>query len=305
MKVLVTGGGGFIGSHIVDTLISNGYGVVIVDNLITGKRRNVNKEAKFYNVDLTSKELKKVFKKESPDFVSHQAAQVNVRHSIKNPLFDAHNNILGGVNLLECCKDYKVKRVVYASSGGAIYGNPKYLPCDEKHPIKPISPYGVSKFTVELFLNYYHQTFGLEYCALRYSNVYGPRQDPKGEAGIVTIFIDNLLNKKQCTINGDGKQTRDFVYVKDVANANLLALKGECNGCAINIGSGKELSINGLYKKIKIALGSDKNPAYGSAIKGEVNHIYLDIKLAKKVWGWVPKFDLDKGLKETIKWFKK
>lgn len=305
MKVLVTGGCGFIGSHIVDILVDNGYNVVVVDNLSTGKRANVNKETKFYNVDLTSTELKKVFKKESPDFVSHQAAQVNVRHSIKNPLFDAQNNILGGVNLLECCKDSEVKKVVYASSGGAIYGNPAYLPCDENHPIKPISPYGVSKFAVEMFLNYYYQIFGLEYCALRYSNVYGPRQDPKGEAGVVAIFINNLLNKEQCIINGDGNQTRDFVYVKDVANATLLAFKDKCKCCAINIGSGKEISINEIYKKISELVGSNKPPVHGSAIKGEVDHIYLGVKLAKRVLGWKSEFELDTGLKETIKWFKK
>ena len=305
MKVLVTGGAGFIGSHVVDVLVESGYDVIVIDNLSNGKKENVNKKAKFYKEDITSKTLKLVFKKEKPDFVSHQAAQINVRHSIKNPVFDAENNILGSINLLELCKDFSVKKVVYASSGGAIYGNPEYLPCDEKHPIKPISPYGVSKFAVELFLNYYYQTFGLSYCALRYSNVYGPRQDPNGEAGVVAIFTNNLLNNKQCIINGDGKQTRDFVYVKDVAKVNLLALEKKCKACALNIGSGEETSINELYKKISGLVGSNKPCVHGPEIKGEVNRIYLDIKMAEKGLGWKPEFDLDKGLKETSGWFRK
>ena len=304
MKVMVTGGAGFIGSHVVDVLIENGYEVVIVDNLANGSKANINKKAKFYEVDITSKELNKVFAQERPDFVCHQAAHINVRNSLKDPVMDSENNILGSINLLELCKQYKVKKVVYASSGGAIYGEPEYMPCDENHPIKPLSPYGVSKYAVELFLNYYH-TFGLDFCALRYANVYGPRQDPLGEAGVVAIFANKLLSDQPCKINGDGEQTRDFVYVKDVARANLLAIKKNCKTCAVNIGVGCELSINELYEQMTRLLSIKKKAIHGPAIKGEVYKIYLDIKKAKEVLGWKPKYDFDKGLQETLDWFKK
>lgn len=305
MKVLVTGGAGFIGSHVVDTLIEDGFEVVIADNLTNGKTENINSKAKLYQVDITSDKLKNVFEKEKPELVCHQAAHINVRNSVKNPIFDSEHNILGSVNLLELCKEYNIKKVVYASSGGAIYGNPEYLPCDEKHPIQPVSPYGVSKFAVELFLSYYYKIFGLKFCSLRYSNVYGPRQDPLGEAGVVAIFANRFLSNKQCTIFGDGNQTRDFVYVKDVARANLLALKSSCKACAVNIGVGSETSINELYDKIRELFTSEKEAIHGPAVKGEVYKIYLDIAKAKKVLGWQPEYDFDQGLKETIAWFKK
>lgn len=305
MKVLVTGGAGFIGSHVVDILLDNKFEVVVVDNFSTGRKENLNSKARFYDVDITSEDLRNVFEKEKPDLVSHHAAQINVRHSIKEPVMDAEINILGTLNLLKCCKDFGVKKIVYSSTGGALYGEPKYLPCDEKHPIRPISPYGVSKFAAEMFIHYYYQVFGLKYCALRYGNVYGPRQDPKGEAGVVAIFADNLLNNKQCTINGDGEQTRDFVYVKDVAISNLLAIKNECKACSVNIGSDNELSVNELYKKMRTLFGVTIEAVHGPAIKGEVERIYLDIKLAKKVLGWEPKYDFETGLKETLDWYKK
>jgi UDP-glucose 4-epimerase len=304
MKVLVTGGAGFIGSHIVDLFIKKGYDVVVVDNLSTGKKQNLNPKSKFYDIDITTENLTEIFEKELPDFVSHHAAQINVRNSVKNPAYDSKINILGTINLLELCKRFKVKKVVYASTGGALYGEPKYLPCDEKHPIQPISPYGVSKYSAELFLNYYYQVFGLKYCALRYGNVYGPRQDPKGEAGVVAIFSQQMLNNEQCMINGDGNQTRDFVFVKDVAKANLLALKADCDQCAVNIGTGKEFSVNELFRKMKTIFKSNLEPTNGPAIPGEVEKIFLDIKLAKKVLGWEPIYGIEEGLKETLEWYK-
>lgn len=304
MKALVTGGAGFIGSNIVDTLIKNGFEVVIVDNLSTGKKENLNPKAVFYNVDLNSPELRAVFEKEQPDLVCHHAAQINVRSSIENPGFDSKTNILGSIALLELCNEFNVKKVVYSSSGGAIYGDPEYLPCDESHPISPISPYAVSKYAVELFLNYYHKVHGLNYCVLRYSNVYGPRQDPKGEAGVISIFMDRLLENKECKINGDGNQTRDFVFVKDVARANLLALKNDCEACTINIGFGKETSINELFEKIKDVVGSSANATHTDAIKGEVEKTYLKIDYAKEMLGWEPEYPLSKGLKETMRWIR-
>jgi len=306
MKVLVTGGAGFIGSHIVDSLVERGYDVVVVDNLVTGKKKNVNPEANFYKLDITSPKLIEIFVREQPDFVFHQAAQVNVRSSMKDPLYDAKINIIGSLNVLECCKKFKIKKIIYASSGGAVYGEPEYLPCDEKHPVKPISNYGVSKHVVEHYCYLYSMLYGVKFVSLRYSNVYGPRQDPMGEAGVISIFIDRLLKGKRPIINGDGKQTRDFVFIEDVVNANLLALEKdiETNFPVFNISCNRELSINRLYQILRKLLNSDIDVVHGPEIKGEVKRIYLDNSLAKKILGWRPKYDIEKGLKKTIGFFK-
>lgn len=302
-NVLLTGGAGFIGSNIVDLLIENGYGVLIIDNLSSGKKENLNKKAKFYKLDICNQNLKKIFKKEKPEFVIHQAAQVNVRKSILNPEFDANVNISGSINLLECCKNFNVKKVVYASSGGAIYGEPQYLPADERHPINPISPYGASKHAVEHYLELYRQNFGIDYISLRYSNVFGPRQDPFGEGGVIAIFIGKFLRNKQPVIFGDGNQTRDFVYVGDIASANLISLEKEMNKRIFNIGTGIETSVNEIYKKLKNILNSKIEPIHRDAIKGEVGRIYLDIHLAEKELGWKPETSLEDGLKKTIEWY--
>lgn len=303
--VLVTGGAGFVGSHIADLLIEKGYKVAVADNLSNGFKENLNKKAVFYNVDiLDDKKLDEVFSREKPDFVIHQAAQVSVRKSMEDPIFDARVNMIGSANVFLLCRKYKIKKVVYAGSGGARYGEPKYLPCDEKHPCLPISPYGVSKYTAEHLLRVFCSDAGIDYAALCYSNVYGPRQDPNGEAGVVAIFLNNLLKGKECVINGDGEQTRDFVYVKDVAKANLMALEKNTKEKIFNIGTGKETSVNELFNAIKKLLGKDAKAGHGAAISGEVHRIYLDARLAEKELGWKAEHDLEKGLKETVEWFK-
>ncbi len=304
-KVIVTGGLGFIGSNIVDLLIETGYEVAIVDNLSTGSKKNMNRKAKFYQKDICNADLLNVFKKEKPEYVVHEAAQINVRKSFSDPVFDAGVNVVGSVNLLECCRKTGVEKIVYASSGGAIYGEPEHIPADEKHAIRPLSPYGASKYTVEKYLSIYKKNYGIDYVSLRYANVYGPRQDPLGEAGVISIFINKLLGKISPIIYGDGEQTRDFVYVKDVARANLKALETSTPGTEYNIGTGVETSVNKLFEKIKEATGSSENAFHGKAASGEVRRISLDIRLAGKELGWKPETALDAGLKETVEWFRK
>ncbi len=302
-NVLVTGGAGFIGSNIVDLLIGNGYNISVIDNLYTGKKENLNKNARFYRRDIRNRNLKEVFKKEKPEFVIHLAAQVNVRKSMSDPEFDADVNIMGTINLLECCKNFNIEKIVYASSGGAVYGEPQYLPADESHPINPISQYGASKHAVEHYLELYWKNFGIDYVSLRYSNVFGPRQDPFGEGGVVAIFIGKFLKNLKPVIFGDGNQTRDFVYVGDVANANLVSLIKKTDTRIFNIGAGIETSVNEISEKLKNILNSKIVPIYGDAIKGEVRRIYLDVSLAEKELGWKPGVTLDNGLRKTIEWF--
>jgi len=303
-KVLVTGGLGFIGSSITDLLVEKGYDVVVVDNLATGSKKNRNVNSKFYQKDVCSKDLKNVFLKEKPDYVVHEAAQVNVRRSIADPLFDANTNILGAINLMECCRASGVRKIVYASSGGAVYGEPQGIPVDEKHQIRPLCPYGASKYAVESYLQIYKKIYGLEYVSLRYANVYGPRQDPNGEAGVIAIFISKLSREESPVIFGDGEQTRDFVYVKDVAEANLLALEKEAIATEYNIGTGIETSVNELYSKLKELIHSRASAVYGGPVPGEVRRIALDIRRAREDLGWRPKRSLEDGLKETAEWFK-
>ena len=300
MKVLVTGGAGFIGSHLVDEALEEGYDVVTIDNLNNGKLENLNKDAKFYKVDIVDIDnLSLVFEKEKPDYIIHLAAQISLRESLKNPIYDAEQNILGSINILECCRKFNVKKVVYASSA-AVYGFPKYLPVDEKHPINPFSPYGVSKHTVEHYLQYYHENFEIDYIVLRYSNVYGERQDPLGEAGVIAIFIDKLKKGERPIIFGDGEQTRDFIYAKDVVEANLLALEKETENKVFNISTNTETSVNELFKKIKEIMNSNINPTYEKPIK-EVRNIRLDNSLAEKELNWKPKVELNEGLKKIAK----
>ena len=304
MKILVTGGAGFIGSHVVDLYIENGYEVVVVDDLSTGRLSNLNPGATFYKLDIRSPQIAEVFEKERPDYVNHHAAQMDVRRSVLDPLFDADVNILGSINLIECARKFEVKRFVYISTGGAVYGEPEYLPCDEAHPINPICQYGASKHTVEHYLYMYRQLYGLEYVVLRYPNVYGPRQDPHGEAGVVAIFSGQMLKGEQAKINGDGEQERDFVYVGDCARANLLALETQ-NGSAIyNLGSGQGTSVNQIYEVLKAITSYKLERLHGPAKVGETRRIYLDARKAGEELDWVPRVALEEGLEKTVSYFR-
>uniref|UniRef100_A9AAL6 NAD-dependent epimerase/dehydratase n=1 Tax=Methanococcus maripaludis (strain C6 / ATCC BAA-1332) TaxID=444158 RepID=A9AAL6_METM6 len=291
MKILVTGGAGFIGSHIVDLLVENGHDVSILDNLSTGNKKNLKVLAKFINGDILDKNLDLT----GFECVIHEAAQINVRTSVENPVFDANINILGTINILEKIKEYDVKKIIFSSSGGAVYGEPEYLPVDEKHSLKPLSPYGLSKFCAEEYIKLYNRLYDIEYCILRYSNVYGERQDPLGEAGVISIFIDKMKKGESPVIYGDGNQTRDFVNVKDVARANLMALNWKNE--TVNICSGKEISINELFKIISSEIGFDKNPIYEKEREGEVYRIYIDYEKAESL-GWIPEVELKNGIKE-------
>jgi UDP-glucose 4-epimerase len=304
MKVLVTGGAGFIGSHVVDTLISAGYEVVVVDDLSTGRLSNLNPAATFYQVDIRSPQLAEVFEKERPAYVDHHAAQMDVRRSIADPLFDAEVNVIGSINLIECSRRYDVKRLVYISTGGAVYGEPEYLPCDEAHPVNPICPYGASKHTVEHYLFMYHQNYGLDYIVLRYPNVYGPRQDPHGEAGVVAIFTGQMLAGGQVVINGDGEQQRDFVYVEDCARANLMAMTSQNANLIYNLGYGRGTTVNEIFTTLKTITGYQLPGIHGPAKVGETRQIYLDATRAQKELGWKPTVNLEEGLQRTVDYFR-
>ncbi len=304
--ILVTGGAGFIGSHIVDRLILEGFDVVVVDDLSTGNKRNLNPKAEFYAGDICSKsDLEVIFSEHNIKRIIHEAAQVSVVSSVRDPFFDAHTNVLGTVNLLECAREYEVEKLVFASSGGAVYGEPKSLPLKEDHCIAPLCPYGLTKYVAEEYLKLYNRLYGLDYTVLRYSNVYGPRQDPFGEAGVISIFIDRLLGDIQPTIFGDGDQTRDFVYVGDVAEANLLAVqKKNMPENIFNIATGVQTSVNALFDLLKTATGASTDPVFEEPRKGEVRFCALDIEKAKSVLGWTPKADIEKGLMETVSYFR-
>jgi UDP-glucose 4-epimerase len=303
-KILVTGGAGFIGSHVVDLFVSQGFEVVIVDDLSTGRTSNLNPAAKFYQVDIRSPRLREVFEAEKPDYVSHHAAQMDVRRSVAQPIFDADINILGSINLLETAKDFQVKRLIYISTGGAVYGEPESLPCDESHPINPICQYGASKHTVEHYLYMYHVNYGLKYTVLRYPNVFGPRQDPHGEAGVVAIFTGKMLAGEPVTINGDGEQTRDFVYVGDCARANLLALTIDHEPGIYNLGWGRPTSINDITSVLVNITGYKLPVQYGPAKVGETRHIYLNASKIKRDLDWEPTVTLEEGLEKTVAYFR-
>ncbi|MFH1721143.1 MAG: NAD-dependent epimerase/dehydratase family protein [Candidatus Altiarchaeota archaeon] len=304
MKVMVTGGAGFIGSNTVDLFVKEGFDVSVVDDLSTGYEVNLNEKASFYKADIRNKDLEEVFKAERPDFVVHKAAHILVRKSVKNPAFDAEVNVLGSLNLLDLCRKYDVKKIIYASSGGACYGSPKYLPADEKHEINPLSPYGISKHTVEHYLWLYEKVYGLDYVTLRLGNVYGPRQDPACEAGVIAIFLGKFLAKVTPKINGDGEQTRDYVYVEDVCEANLLSIKKSTTSRIFNIGTGVPTSVNEITTLLQKLIPTDIQPTHGPAIAGEVRDIHLDVSLAKKELGWKPKTILEEGMKKTVEWTK-
>jgi UDP-glucose 4-epimerase len=303
-KILVTGGAGFIGSHVVDLFVSQGYEVVILDDLSTGRASNLNPSARFYKMDIRDPKVREVFETEKPDYVSHHAAQMDVRRSVAQPLFDADVNILGSINLIEAAKAVNVKRFIYISTGGAVYGEPERVPVDETDPINPICQYGASKHTVEHYLLMYHFNYGLKYTVLRYPNVFGPRQDPHGEAGVVAIFTGKMMAGEQVVINGDGEQTRDYVYVGDCARANLLAATVEHQPGIYNIGWGLPTSVNDITIALAKVTGYTLPAQYGPAKVGETRHIYLNASKAKKDLGWIPTISLEAGLEKTVEYFK-
>ena len=302
MKVLVTGGAGFIGSHVVDAFLAAGHTVVVVDNLSSGREKNLNPKAKFYQLDIRDPQLVDVLKTEKPDIIDHHAAQIDVRKSVDDPVFDAQVNILGTLNLLEAARKTGIQKFIYISSGGAAYGEPVYLPCDEKHPIDPLAPYGVTKHTIEHYLFLYKQNYGMNYTVLRYANVYGPRQDPYGEAGVVAIFTGHMLSGKPVTIFGSGEQQRDFVYVEDCARANLMVATSNHPGI-FNIGCGVGTTINQIFAILKSITHYAPEAIYAPAKLGETFKIYLDCQLAGKEFGWKPTASLEEGLNRTVTYF--
>jgi UDP-glucose 4-epimerase len=303
VRILVTGGAGFIGSNIVDAYLERGHEVHVLDDLSTGQRSNLSAKAQLHEIDIADAKAARLVESINPDVLSHHAAQMDVRHSVADPGFDARVNIIGFINLLEGAKNAGVKNVIFASSGGAVYGEQDVFPAGEEHPTRPASPYGVSKRAGELYLSYYQQAFGLPYIALRYANIYGPRQSAKGEAGVVAIFLSLLLGGKTPVINGDGGQTRDYVYVGDVVAANLAALESSFVG-AVNIGTGIETDVVQIFRHLRDAVDSSIEAAHGPAKPGEQRRSCLDARRAGEVLGWRPQMVLGDGLRRTATYYR-
>jgi len=304
MKVMVTGGAGFIGSNLVDRLIDDGHGVVVVDDLSSGREENLHPDATFYRQDIRDESLEEVFAREGIEAIFHLAAQMDVRKSVADPVYDARVNILGTINLLQSALKHGLKKFVYASTGGAVYGEPRFMPVTEEHPINPDCQYGISKHTVEHYLYVYHRLQGLNWTALRYPNVYGPRQNPHGEAGVVAIFIQLLSAGKRCTIFGDGSKTRDYVYIDDVVEANVIALERGDNAC-YNLGWGTEVSDFTIFDTVRNSLGLEDEPRYEDVRAGEIFHISLEASKIREQLGWAPKVSLEHGVARTIEWYRR
>ncbi|HEU0020727.1 MAG TPA: NAD-dependent epimerase/dehydratase family protein [Dehalococcoidia bacterium] len=303
-SALVTGGAGFIGSHLVDRLLKEGHKVSVVDNLSTGKLKNLNSGATFYHVDITHPSVQDIFQREQPDVVFHLAAQISVSESTKDPVNDGEINVIGTLRLLEAVRRSGIEKFIYSSTGGALYGDPVENPCNEQTPIKPLSPYGLSKFLAEQYIELYHRLYHLNYTVLRYGNVYGPRQDPHGEAGVVAIFSQAMLEGKQPRIFGEGDQERDFVYVGDVVDANILAMtRGDGN--AFNIGTGRGTNVNRIFDALRDIIKYKWEADHRAARPGEVHQISLDCKKAYDELGWSPQVNLEEGLELTAEFFRK
>jgi len=303
MNILVTGGGGFIGSHIVDAYIEQGHRVVILDNLSSGKQANIHPKAVFYHMDLLDPETKTIFRKEQIEVINHHAAQSSVERSVADPVFDANSNIIGALQLLQNAVSFGIEKIILASTGGAIYGDQDQLPACETVPCRPSSPYGISKLCLENYLQFYKNVFNLTPVIFRYSNVFGPRQDPHGEAGVVAIFCNRLAHHQSPVIFGDGEQTRDFISVSDVVRANLLALEAECSG-TFNIGTGRETSINDLTRQIVQVSGQTVEIQYGPARKAEQKRSALNYRKFNEKFGWQPSDALAEGLRSTWEYFR-
>jgi len=298
---LVTGGAGFIGSNAVDRLVADGERVVILDNLSTGRRDNVNPAAKFYELDLRDGDIEALFEAERPDYVHHFAAQIDVRKSVDDPAWDAYVNVIGSLRLLETCLKYPVQKFINISTGGAIYGEPETVPTPESYPASPDAPYGISKRAVELYVQYYGKIHGLRWTTLRLANVYGPRQDPLGEAGVNAIFIGKMLEGAAPTIFGDGEQVRDYVYVGDVVEADMRAIEAG-DGEIMNVGTAVPTSVNRIYELLQELIGFDQSAVYADPRPGEVLCIYLDNSRARRELDWSPQVDLGEGLRRTVQW---
>ncbi len=304
MKIVITGGAGFIGSHLADAFLAAGHDVVVIDNLSSGHREQIPAGARFHQVDIRSEEAARVVADEKPDVLCHHAAQMNVRYSVENPVYDADVNVLGLVRMLEAARAAGTGLVLFSSSGGTVYGEVDVWPTPEGQATVPLCPYGVSKLTGEHYLEYYRSVHGMRYVALRYSNVYGPRQDPHGEAGAVAIFSKLLLRGETGRIYGDGLQTRDYVFVGDVVRANLAAVATPAASGPINIGTGRETSVVELYDRIRRLVGSDIAPLHVDPKDGEVRRNVLDPARAQQVLGWKPSVTLDEGLAATVDFFR-
>jgi UDP-glucose 4-epimerase len=303
-SALVTGGAGFIGSHIVDRLVELGHRVAIVDDLSTGIRGNLNEAASFHEADIRDAErIRAVFEAERPDLVYHLAAQSDVRRSVANPVYDAQCNVIGSLNVLEACRAVGVGKLIFSSTGGAIYGDPDHLPVGEDHPARPMSPYGASKLAVEGYLHQYRASFGVSYTVLRYGNVYGPRQNPKGEAGVVAIFARMMLEGRSPTIFGDGGQTRDYLYVGDAVEANMLAMRGG-DGCVFNVGTGVETSVLELYGEVKDATGFAGDPVFAPERLGEVHRTSVDASYIARELGFQPRVCFAEGVSRSVEFYR-
>jgi UDP-glucose 4-epimerase len=304
-RVLITGGAGFIGSTAADQFLAAGWDVTILDDLSSGKRVNVPQGARFYPVDVRSDAALEAVKKERPEVICHQAAQIDVRRSMTDPRFDADVNVGGILNLLQAAVAAgSVEHVVFASSGGATYGDTDLIPTPESHPQRPVSCYGAAKAASEIYLGVYRANHGIKVTALRYANVYGPRQDPHGEAGVVAIFCGRLLDGKPCTVFGDGGQTRDYVYVADVARANLLAAEKRFDG-PLNVGTGVETDVNAIYGHLARAAGVTAPPERAPARLGEQRRSCVDPRAAAAALGWKPEVAIEDGLARTLEYFRK
>ncbi len=302
MKVVVTGGAGFIGSHVADALVEAGHEVHILDDLSSGKRENVPSAARLHRIDIRDEAVAALFEAHRFEVMVHHAAQMDVRRSVADPSFDADVNLRGFLNLMECGRANGLRKVVFASTGGAIYGEPEHGPQDEKHPLRPVSPYGITKLCTEKYLFFYEQEYGILWVALRYGNVYGPRQNPHGEAGVIAIFIDRLLSNKQAVIFGDGEQTRDYVFVGDVVRANLAALTYDGSG-TFNVGTSVETSVNELFRLLRDQVRPEMPERHEPARPGEQRRSILDYSHSKETLGWSPSVNLEDGLRLTVEWF--
>ena len=303
MNVIVTGGAGFIGSHVVDLLLDRGDQIAVVDNLSSGKRANLDPRASLFELDVRSPELETAFRQFRPEAVFHLAAQVSVKVSVDAPVEDVEVNVRGTVNLLQQCRAFGVRRLVYISTGGALYGEPEWLPCTEEHPVNPVSPYGVSKYAAEKYVELYGRLYGLGYTILRFANIYGPRQDPHGEAGVVAIFSRRMLSGQDVLIFGDGRQERDFVYVEDAARACVTALERD-SGQAFNIGTGVGTTVNEVFQQLRKFAGYQLDATYADSRPGDVYRIYLEASKARRELGWEPRVTLDEGLRRTLDFFR-